>query len=73
MKLIDLWNIINETLKESPTAADCEVTIPVSGESGIGAHPSVKVRCAGKGFDWDSGQFMLQPEVPLYKKPLKSK
>lgn len=73
MKLGELKVIIDETLKCTPTATDCEVTIPVSGESGIGAHPSVKVCSAGKGIDWDSWQFILYPEVPVYRKSPKSK
>lgn len=73
MKLIELKRTIDKTLEYTPTAADCEVTIPISGEGGIGAHPSVKVRSAGKGIDWDGWQFMLHAEVPLYKKPQKNK
>jgi len=73
MKLSELKQMIDNTLKYNPTAADCEVTIPISGEGGIGARPSVKVRSAGKGIDWDSWQFMLHAEVPLYKKPPKER
>lgn len=73
MKLSELKAIIDCTLKHNPTAADCEVTIPISGEGGIGARPSVKVRSAGKGIDWDGWQFMILGEVPLYKKPQKMK
>lgn len=73
MKLSELKTIIDETLEYTPTAADCEVTIPISGEGGIGAHPSVKVCSAGKGIDWDSWQFMLHTEIPVYKKSPKSK
>lgn len=69
MKLGELKNIVDEVLKNSPTAADCEVTIPISGESSIGSQPSVKVVSAGRGIDWDSWQFMLHTEVPVYKKP----
>lgn len=73
MKLGELKVIIDETLKCTLTAADCEVTIPVSGERGIGAHPNVKVRSAGRGIDWDSWQFISYPEVPAYRKSPKSK
>lgn len=73
MKLVELKQIIDNTLKYNATAADCEVTIPISGEGGIGARPSVKVRGAYKGIDWDGWQFMLCAEVPLYKKPQKKK
>ena len=68
MTLGELKKIIDTTLTYNPLASDCEVTIPVSGEGGIGSHPSVKIGSANKGFDWDNWQFMLWSEVPLYKK-----
>jgi hypothetical protein len=68
MKLGELQNIINRTINDNPLAKDCEVTIPISGENGIGSTPSVSVRSAGKGFDWDGYMFMIFPDTHLYKK-----
>lgn len=68
MTLGDLKNIVDDILKCSPTAKDCEVTVPVSGERSVCATPSVKVRSAQKGFDFDGWQFMLSTEEPLYKR-----
>jgi len=60
-----LKKIIDMTLESTPTAKECEVTVYVSGESSIGASPSVEVRSAGKGIDWDSWQFMLYTDTCL--------
>jgi hypothetical protein len=69
MTLGELKQIIDETLESMPSKKDCKVTVPVSGEHGIGATPSAKIRSAGAGIDFDNWQFMLYTETPVYKKP----
>ncbi len=65
MKLSELKKIIDYQLKEFPEY-DYEMRIEVN-EHGFGPTPSVDVKCANFGFDWDSGSFIITPSQPLIK------
>lgn len=46
-------------------SANCEVRIVVQQEGVVGGTPSVGVKFAGRGIDWDSWQFMIHPAHEL--------
>lgn len=47
---------------------DLEVCIP-NNKGGLGGTSVTKVKYANKGIDWDSGKFILSPEVPMIERP----
>lgn len=66
MKLKQLADIVNYSLKASPESADRDVVIK-SSEPSIGFMSCVIVDSAGLGFDWDSSRFILWPEEAMMR------
>ena len=66
MKLSELKHIVDQTIALSKYAPDEEVVVTIKMPyATVGAHPMMKIKSAGSGFDWESGKFMLWPEQPL--------
>ena len=64
LKLSELKTIVDENLSER---GDVDVKVKVW-EDSLGATPSVGICDAFIGIDWDSGQFLLMPNVPICRK-----
>lgn len=66
MKLSELKDIVDRSIESQPRQADSEVVIAVKMPySTVGAIPTVPVKLAWNGFDWEAGKFMLTPEENL--------
>lgn len=67
MTKITVENLLAELSanKLSPREKQRTVNIVVVNEGTMGATPTVNVKQASFGFDWDSQMFMLFPEQPL--------
>ena len=66
MKASELRKIMNDL---DPRFDDAEVEIPIRTEERlVGATPTVGVKNAGMGFDWDSGKFMILTDEEVMKK-----
>lgn len=73
MKLGELQNIIDLSITQkqrsqmvSGNIKDKEVLITVANGSSINTRPSVKIKSAGFGFDWESHQFRIEPQQNLF-------
>jgi len=65
MKLSELMQFVDRQLKFNGRE-DPEVVIRIKMPyTTVGASPTVKIKTAQMGFDWDSGKFMLYPEEDL--------
>lgn len=53
---------INRLFTRSP---ELEARIVIQSQGSVGGTPTVAVRDALAGFDWDSGKFLIYPEQPL--------
>lgn len=70
MNLKELNQNIQSTIKDLQNGRDpknIEVLITLS-ESSIGARAFTKVSCVGLGFDWESGQFRIEPQKTIVSK-----
>lgn len=70
MDLLELKSIINHTIEQLHIYQDpkeINVLITLS-DSSIGARASSEIKYAGLGFDWESGQFRLEPTKVLVTK-----
>jgi hypothetical protein len=67
MKVIELYNYLNHSLKLHPENKDSEVVIKINKPS-IGGCACCKVSSCSFGFDWDKGKFILEPELNLVRK-----
>lgn len=66
MKLRELKALIDRQVEYMSSYEDPEVVIGIKMPyTTVGASPTVKVKTAQMGFDWDSGKFMLYPEEDL--------
>ena len=66
MTLRELKVIIDRTLMGKNQYYDPEVKVIID-IRGVGSTPSVPVKTAHRGIDWDSYQFMIIPEDNLVK------
>lgn len=73
MKLGELQDIIDLSITQkqrsqmvSGNIRDKEVLITVANGSTINTRPSVKIKSAEFGFDWESHQFRIEPEQNLF-------
>lgn len=66
MNLKQLKHFVDQTFELYPRDAEnLEVVIVTYNPNHIGGSPFVKVKCAGKGIDWDKSKFQLFPEADL--------
>ena len=67
MKLSRLFDLIQHALlSEGKRAADIEVVIDTElPYATVGQRPCTAVKSAGMGFDWEAGQFRIEPEDRL--------
>lgn len=72
MTLEELKKYIDSQIECSPGTGRCIVKVVVS-EPGFPSTPSVGVKHAHVGIDWDSHQFMIYTEEKLIRKPKKGK
>lgn len=66
MTLQQLYDQIGSQLKIMPRAGNHEVVIE-AGLNHIGGTPTVQVKYATNGIDWDDGFYILTPIEPLEK------
>ena len=64
MTIKELYNQLNHYVETQPEIADWEVKVILDHPS-IGGLPSVGIRYAYPGFDWDRGKFLMTPTTPL--------
>lgn len=68
MKLSELHRLVNLYYDPSKPHRDQDVVVVIkTPHTTVGAHPSVKIKSARPGFDWDAGQFQLMPEENLQR------
>ena len=70
MKLTELKNAIEfaiENLREYDSPDDIQVIISLS-EPSMGASAGTSIGFAGMGFDWERGQFRIEPSEKLVRK-----
>lgn len=66
MKLSELKHLVDLAVETSQDYEDHEVVIAVKlPYTTVGAIPTVPVKLAFKGFDWENGKFILTPEENL--------
>ena len=66
MKLRELKQLVDRAVETSRDYEDHEVVIAVKlPYTTVGAIPTVPVKLAFKGFDWENGKFILTPEENL--------
>lgn len=66
MKLRELKHLVDLAVETSQDYEDHEVVIAVKlPYTTVGAIPTVPVKLAFKGFDWENGKFILTPEENL--------
>ena len=67
MTLLELKERIDYILIDNPELGRTRVLITTADPS-VGARNGVTLSNANMGFDWETGQFRLEPEVPLVRK-----
>ncbi len=70
MNLLQLKKSVDSTIEHLPkhqNPEDIKVLISLS-DSSIGPRASTLVKYACMGFDWESGQFRMEPEIELVSK-----
>ena len=69
MNLEELKSVVDGTIEHlyNKAAKDVPVLITLS-ESSMGARSSCVAKYAGLGFDWEHGQFRIEPNNPLVSK-----
>ena len=67
MKLSELKRIIDLTVESLMPYDDPEVMVNITTSGSVGGTPCVKVKNAFKGFDWDSGKFIIMSDEPVMK------
>lgn len=66
MNLKQLKHFVDQTFELYPRDAEnLEVVIVTYNPNHVGGSPFVKVKCAGKGIDWDKSKFQIFPEINL--------
>lgn len=66
MKLSELKSLVDRAVETSRNYEDHEVVVAVKlPYTTVGAIPTVPVKLAFKGFDWENGKFILTPEENL--------
>lgn len=67
MTILELANCLSEALKQGASPND-EVYITTKElEPSLGARPKCGTKYAGLGFDWEQGEFRIQPAEDLRK------
>lgn len=64
LTLNDLYKRIESQLKTMPSSGKSEVVVRLN-NNGIGPMNTVHISYASLGIDWDSGKFILYPEINL--------
>lgn len=70
MKLKELRDLLNNMGERYD---DNEVCVEVFRANSMGGTPTVKVRSAFNGFDWNSGKFIMHTDIMLIEIPKEEK
>lgn len=69
MKIHEFRKLIDKIDDAERDYENKEVTVVLSEKGSVGATPSIKVRDAHVGFDWDAGQIMIYTQDKVQKAP----
>lgn len=73
MTLLELKNIIDETIRVSPTPASKIIVGIPNNKRGVGGTSVTNVKLAYRGIDWDRSLFIIAPEEYMQEMRLKDK
>jgi hypothetical protein len=65
MTLQQLADVVNEQLAMQKSSAEARVCVKVHRPGTVGGTPTVNVKYASLGFDWDSNSFIISTVDPV--------